>query len=226
MDPTPDYDRIARPYRFLEWLAFGSTLQEARTAFLKDLVPRRSILILGEGDGRFIQELTQHSLKGSIVVVEPSRTMIRLAERRLSDEARSRVAFFTDDIRLWSPPKDSLPFDALVTLFFWDQYPPEEQESIVTRLQPWLQPGAAWLFADFSETRPKKFPQAFARDFALRALYRFFQRTTGIPARFIHDPCPFFMRFGWSRKRRASWKNEWIQSDLWVKNNFDKPVRG
>ncbi len=52
MAPSPDYDRIARPYRFLEWLAFGSTLQKVRTAFLRDLLPRRSILILGEGDGR------------------------------------------------------------------------------------------------------------------------------------------------------------------------------
>ena len=47
-------DRIARSYRWLEYAAFGVALERARFDFLRCAAEARRVLILGEGDGRFL----------------------------------------------------------------------------------------------------------------------------------------------------------------------------
>ena len=51
------FDRLARSYRTLELLAFGRDLERARFAWLPALADRKSILVLGEGDGRCLARL-------------------------------------------------------------------------------------------------------------------------------------------------------------------------
>ena len=53
----PNFDLIARPYRWLEYLTFGPTLQQTRLHYLPALLHSRNALVLGDGDGRFIAAL-------------------------------------------------------------------------------------------------------------------------------------------------------------------------
>ena len=50
-------DPIASSYRWLEYAAFGLALEHARFDFLSHAAAARRVLILGEGDGRFLARL-------------------------------------------------------------------------------------------------------------------------------------------------------------------------
>ena len=55
--PPPDFDRLARLYRWMEYLTFGPWLQRCRSAFLGGIANSRRALVLGDGDGRFTARL-------------------------------------------------------------------------------------------------------------------------------------------------------------------------
>jgi len=52
--PQPNFDRVARIYRWAEYAALGPILQRTRTHFLPQLTGCRNAFILGDGDGRFL----------------------------------------------------------------------------------------------------------------------------------------------------------------------------
>ena len=58
---TMNADRIASGYRWLEYAAFGLALEQARFDFLSRAAGARRVLILGEGDGRFLARLLDES---------------------------------------------------------------------------------------------------------------------------------------------------------------------
>src|SRR5436305_2111780 len=89
------FDRLARHYSWLEWLLAGRKLQRCRTAFLREALRAQSILLVGEGHGRFLLELCRAAPKGRIVYLDASAEMLRVAKQRL-DRARvgsERVEF-------------------------------------------------------------------------------------------------------------------------------------
>src|SRR6185437_1080687 len=58
---TPKFDRLARVYRWMEWLSFGPYLSRCRRAFLPQLRDARRALVLGDGDGRFTAALLRRN---------------------------------------------------------------------------------------------------------------------------------------------------------------------
>ena len=46
---TLNFDRLARPYRWLEYATFGRTLERCRFHFLPALTSARRALVLGDG---------------------------------------------------------------------------------------------------------------------------------------------------------------------------------
>ncbi len=81
--PKPvNFDRIARPYRWLEYLTLGPALQRCRTHFLPNLQHRRHALVLGDGDGRFLAQLllTNQHLRAD--AVDTSAAMLHLLSIR------------------------------------------------------------------------------------------------------------------------------------------------
>jgi len=79
-------DRIARLYRWLEYAIFGDTLQQRRTAFLTDIADARRVLVLGDGDGRFLEKLVEHNPKAHVDYVDLSGHMLKLARVRAGSE--------------------------------------------------------------------------------------------------------------------------------------------
>ncbi len=178
------FDHIARPYAFLERLTLGGALQRARCAHIDELPQRGRFLILGEGDGRFLQALLTARPHCDIDVVERSAAMLRLARNRNS--GATRVRFFETDARQFAGPG---PYDAIITLFFLDCFEGNELRELVRSLSQLAAPNATWLYADFAEQRAGLVGQLH-RSF-ISALYRAFMLTTDIAATRLEDPLPY-----------------------------------
>ena len=177
MNPPANFDPLVKAYRALEWIAFGGDLERARFCLLDRLADRRSILVLGEGDGRALARLVQLAPHARIHCVDLSAGMLARTEARLAGtETRARVTFQqADALTCEFQPSH---YDAVVTLFFLDCFESSQVAALVGRLRVALQPGAAWLFADF--VLPAS---GLARQRArvwLGLLYAFFRWQTGL----------------------------------------------
>lgn len=178
--PAANFDPLARIYRALEWLAFGGDLERARFCLLDQLAGRRSILILGEGDGRCLERLLPLVPDARIDCLDASPAMLARAETRIAGaDGRGRVTFICADALSHALP--AAHYDAVVTLFFLDCFEPPSAEALVNRITAAVQPGAGWLFADF--VVPTSGLARLRARLWLAGLYTFFRWQTGLRPR-------------------------------------------
>jgi ubiquinone/menaquinone biosynthesis C-methylase UbiE len=170
------FDRLARWYRVLEYLAFGNSLERARRRHLPALARCRHILVLGEGDGRCLRELSLLAPDAHIRVVDGSAAMLERARQLLPPDAIARVTFEQGDVRTLSLPIGA--YDAVVTLFILDCFDPPEAAHVVSRVRTSLCPGALWAFADF--VLPPSGWRRWRATIWIRGLYFFFGLATGL----------------------------------------------
>jgi hypothetical protein len=173
MTGAPNFDRIARPYRWLEYVALGPLLEQTRNHHLPHLRQRSQALILGDGDGRFTARLLMSSPLVRVDAVDLSAAMLRLLHRRCAAHAE-RLRTHLADARSFDPPHKP---DLVVTHFFLDCLKQSEVDALVARLAPQLAPDALWLVSDF------RIPQGFfgwAARVYIRLLYFAFRVLTGL----------------------------------------------
>src|SRR5580693_5673615 len=104
MSTVRNFDRLAPIYRVLEYGAFGHDLERARFCFLEKLRDCRTILVLGEGDGRCLEQLVRAAPDAHIDCLDLSPAMLARAEARLPAEAGTRVTFRQADLLTASLP--------------------------------------------------------------------------------------------------------------------------
>ena len=184
------YDRLAPYYETLERLAFGNRLMHARTALLDDLPPLEKVLILGEGDGRFLSAFLQRQPECSVTCLEQSSSMIELARARLTKRQQRKVTFVTKDALLFAPQRAH--YDGLVTAFFLDCFTPKTLQNLVPKLAAALQAGGWWYYADFAV--PSQGWRRLRAQVYLTTMHAFFRWQTGLQARSLADPTPLFER--------------------------------
>jgi SAM-dependent methyltransferase len=115
---TPNFNRLAGPYRWMERLTFGPCLAWCRFAFLARAASCRHALVLGDGDGRFAARLLRANPHIHIDAVDASSSMLRALNENAGPHA-ARVRTHLADARQWHPAAGS-PYDLVVTHFFLD----------------------------------------------------------------------------------------------------------
>lgn len=173
--PAKNFDRLARSYRLLEYLAFGRDLERARFSLLPHLEECRRVLVLGEGDGRCLERLIAIAPDARIDCLDISPAMLARAEERLKD-THHHVVFRQADILTEELP--SQHYDAVVTCFFLDCFTHDQAQFVVSRIAESLIPGALWLWSDFV-LPPKGLSRCRAKIW-LSILYPFFRWQTGL----------------------------------------------
>ena len=206
-------DRIAGSYRWLEYAAFGFALEQARFDFLSCAAEAGRVLILGEGDGRFLARLLECNRRGSVVVIESSARMIRLARQRLSRYDESRVEFQQMDAVGQRLPNG--PFDLAVTHFFLDTLNCHDAEAVISEVSAALLPGAVWLVSEFQEPAGG-FRRLHARLW-LGVMYSFFAITTGLRASKLPPYRDLLQRAGLAEIEHRERRLGLIRSQVWRK---------
>ena len=173
------FDRVAGVYHSLEWVAFGRQLERARFAHLQALRACRTILIVGDGDGRCLEAVLRIAVDAVVTSIDASAAMLALARRRVAGTAgASRVTFEHADIRQASLPRAH--YDAVLTLFVLDCFPPGDAVAVIRALGSTVTASGLWLFADFSV--PERGWRRLHARLQARLLYAFFRWQTGIRA--------------------------------------------
>ena len=191
--PPANFDRVARPYRWMEYLTFGSAIWRCRTHFLSQLANSRNALALGDGDGRFTAALLEANPHLHVNAVDSSAAMLRLLEHRVN------AAIHDASVRLRTHHSDALAFahnlptepqyDLIVTHFFLDCLTQFEAESLARKIASHLKPGALWLVSDFrTPTGVVSWP---ARAL-VRSLYLAFHVLTGLRVTRLPDHAAAF----------------------------------
>ncbi len=212
------FDRVARIYRALEYLAFGRDLERARFCFLPELMGCRQVLVLGEGDGRFLRRLVEAAPQARIHCVDRSAAMLALASARVAAAgARDRVTFEQADVLDASFPPRS--YDALVTLFFLDCLTASQVTAIAAKLRPAMRAGGRWLFADFAV--PAHGPLRWRARLWLKVLYRFFGWRAALAVRSLPPSEEILLGTGLRRALSREFQGGLLRSVV-----FDSPGGG
>ncbi len=176
-DRPANFDSLARSYRALEVLAFGRGLERARFCFADQIAACRSILILGEGDGRFLSRLLPLAPNARIHCIDSSKAMLAKAATRIAGTpGSSQVRFEAADVLHYHFEPHS--YDAVVTFFFIDCFESSDARRVVERINLALTPAAKWLYADFS--LPERGIARLRARLWLAVLYAFFRWQTGL----------------------------------------------
>jgi ubiquinone/menaquinone biosynthesis C-methylase UbiE len=204
------FDAIAPWYRALETIAFGNTLQRARVACIDGIGSCKRALIVGEGNGRFLEELLRNQPAIEVDCLDASERMLELARQRIGEEVY-RVTFLQHDITSWTPREQH--YDLIVTHFFLDCFPHDQLPEIVGKLSRAATNNAIWLIADFS-VPSEALGRVRARTW-LAAMYLFFRVTAGITAKQLIDPSPLLRRVGFDLEQSVLFRGGLVKSESW-----------
>ena len=204
----PRFDALAPHYSWIEALTFGGLLQWCRTALVSDLADAQRVLILGEGDGRFVRTFLAHNPTATVHVVDGSPRMVDLARRRAGSE---RVTWQVADARAVEYPRAE--YDLIVTNFFLDCFGPADLDRLIPRVAVALRPDGRWLLGDF-RIPAGRLAEAASR-VALTVMYGFFRLTTRLPASRLVDPRPLLLAHGLT-PLQTEWRlGGFLTSELW-----------
>ncbi len=172
-----NFDRIARPYRWLEYLTLGPLLQRCRTYFLGSVSNRTHALVLGDGDGRFLAKLFAANPLLRATAVDTSAIMLRLLRQRCeraAHSAKTRVRTCNHSALEHAP---SANIDLVVAHFFFDCLTQPELDTLIARLAAHVRPDALWLVSEF---RIPEGPMRLPALTLVRMLYGIFHVLTGL----------------------------------------------
>ncbi len=193
-----NFDFIARPYRWLEYLTLGRTLERCRLHHLPDLLHRKRALVLGDGDGRFLARLLAQNPYLETDAVDTSAAMLQLLRHTCQAASATQVRLSTHNTSALTflartPAK---AYDLVVTHFFLDCLTQPELEQLITRIVPTLTPGALWLISDF---RIPPGPLRLPAKLLVRALYLAFRILTGLRTTRLPDHATPLARAGFTQ---------------------------
>jgi SAM-dependent methyltransferase len=184
---APNFNLLARPYRWFEYSTFGRALERSRSHFLSrsdhPLLDRRSALILGDGDGRFTALLLRTNPQIRVHALDVSPGMLSALQKSTAF-ASQRVTTAVADLRSWYP-SSAERYDLVVTHFFLDCLTTAEAAKLINNIQPALEDNTLWLVSEFA-IPPTSFGQFVARPL-VAFLYLAFRLLTGLSTRKLPD---------------------------------------
>ncbi|MFT4111736.1 class I SAM-dependent methyltransferase [Silvibacterium sp.] len=218
----PDgFGRLARLYRWLEYLSFGPWLTLCRNARLRhpSVAAARHALILGDGDGRFLTRLLRWNPDLRALSIDGSHGMLARQRQRAAEKGViPRLTTRCQEIRSFQP---SGRYDLITTHFLLDCLSTAEVEALASRMRPCLAVGPGrnpaqnpvWIVSEFAI--PSGIAQLPSR-FIVRGLYLAFGLMTGLRARSLPDHGGALHRAGFFLRDRRTWLAGLLVSEVWA----------
>ena len=209
------FDKLAPWYHFLETISFGNQLQQCRISQLAELNEVKNVLILGDGNGRFLESLLKSNNNSDIESLDISKNMIELANARITSLPNSsKVIFIHSDVFDWDFP--TCKYDLVVTNFFLDCFTYSELTNLIEKVSVSLKPEGKLIYGDFNI--PNSFFKKTLATLLLFGMYLFFRIFTRISANSLHDPTFLLIENKFILKNEKYYLGSFLKSQLWIKN--------
>jgi len=213
--PVANFDRLARAYRWMEYLSFGPMLERCRFRHLDACRDARRALVLGDGDGRFTARLLAENQELQADVVDASTAMLSQLRNRVANNG-TRLRTFHADIRCFAPADSE--YDMVATHFFLDCLTQQETASLIERIVPNLTPNAIWLVSEFAI--PKRGWRRPAARLLIQWLYFAFSKLTGLHVRRIPDYSTALAHNGLQRLQQVHFLGGLLVAELWGRKHL------
>ncbi len=210
--PLPNFDRVARLYRWAEYLLLGPLLKQTREQFLPLFGAVRHALVLGDGDGRFTARLLRQAPHARVLALDASAAMLRLLARRCRFAA-ARLHLRQTSVLDLPSPRDLRRMDLVVSHFVLDCLAQAEVDALATQLGKCLPPGSRWVLSDFAT--PPHQPWRTLGKVYLRVLYWAFWVLTGLRTQQLPRIQPCLRAAGFRRLARVERLRGLLYSELW-----------
>jgi hypothetical protein len=175
----------------MEYLTFGPWLQRCRLAQLAHLSGADRVLLLGDGDGRFLAQLLAAYPALKVDVVDSSAMMMRLLAQRVRRAgSETNICLHHANALEWTP---SGSYD---------------------RVLPHARAGAQWLISEFAV--PRKVIMGHAARAIIGLLYRAFGLLTGLRVRVLPDYAAGLQRRGLVLTRERRYLAGLLCSQVWT----------
>ena len=208
---TANFDRVARIYRWAEYLALGTLLKRTREHFLDQLATARKALVLGDGDGRFAAALLSSVPALQLRAVDSSSQMLRLLQRRCRQiGCGDRL---TTELRVAPDIALTGDCDLIVTHFFLDCLPEKEVRTLTENFARQASCGTRWLVSDFGVPRGRI--AGLLGSAYIRLLYQAFRLLTNLPATSLPRIGEALHSAGFRRVARVEHLRGLVYSEIW-----------
>ena len=214
-----NFDLIAKHYNWIEKIIFRSDLEKVRRMNLALVKNAKSILLLGDGDGRFLEQVSLMGTDAFIVSVDSSAKMIDLAKRKLKKSSLN-VEFNCTKIEDFQPIDNFKP-DLIIAHFFLDCFTHDEVKLIIDRVSGWAAANAKFVISDFLLTKNASFNRIYQK-MLTKIMIRFFRLFCGISTRFLPNIPKIMTAQGWNCLSQESLKSEFINSWVWQIEGYAK----
>ena len=206
-----NFDRVARIYRWVEYLALGPLLKRTREKFLPQLTGARRALLLGDGDGRFAAALLRCAPEVHLHAVDSSAAMLRLLHRRCARDGNDTRATVEQGSVLGMGARSS--YDLVTTHFLLDCLTQNEVEALTTQLATQVSPGCLWVVSEFGMPRGRL--SGLVAAWYIRLLYLGFRVLTGLRVQQLPDPQSALEAAGFHRLSRVERLGGLLYAELW-----------
>ncbi|MFL6429114.1 MAG: class I SAM-dependent methyltransferase [Acidobacteriaceae bacterium] len=212
MSAPARFGRLARAYRWMEYLSFGSYLQQCRRLCLQEMSGCRRALVYGDGDGRFLAELVRRVPQIQVAAVDASGEMLARAATRLPSNSHVRL-LQADALAHEVAALPEAQFDLIVSHFFLDCFNEEELTTLLARVNAAAKEGAIWVVSDFA-IPPKSIARQAGR-LIVSGLYLAFGLLTGLRTRRLPDHARVMHEAGWRLEDRRTLLLGLLVSERW-----------
>ncbi len=175
-----NFNKVADCYDFGEKFFFGNLLQFSRIHFIEYYNNAKSVLLLGEGCGQFLNQLLKVNKLCETTVLDSSSKMVEKQMKNIRSKDLDRVTFKCLPIEAFTSNQS---FDLICSHFFWDCFSHQELLDILPMYTKILCKDGFWINSDFIDDK-SDFNLNFLK---IRTMYWFFRLTTGINSRCIES---------------------------------------
>ncbi|WP_295649854.1 class I SAM-dependent methyltransferase [uncultured Mucilaginibacter sp.] len=143
-----NYDNSAWFYDGLSRVVYGNALISSQVYLLQFIPSNATILIVGGGTGRLLEEIAKIYPSGlNITYVEISAKMMAIAKKK--NHGNNRVTFINEAVE--NVPF-SLSFDVVITPFLFDNFTEKTLQTVFNHINSLLKTDGIWLCSDFQIT--------------------------------------------------------------------------
>ena len=207
----PQFDRVARIYRWAEYLTLGPLLRRMREQFLPALGDSTDVLALGDGDGRFTAALLRRVPDCRVHAVDSSAAMLRLLESRCErDGTMTRLALQQASVlEIQASPT----CDLIATHFLLDCLSQGDVEELSRRLAGQVAPRCRWVLSEFGVPTGHFLGRVGAA--YIQCLYLAFRLLTGLRVQQLPNPQRALQLAGFVRLARVERLRGLLYAELW-----------